>query len=68
MNKISAPNLIHEVKLIENEKWCLIAYDTTKNTIMDIPKHCLTAAGCCSGPGARKIEQQVFPGLNQASC
>ena len=31
---------------------------------MDILKHCLTAAGCPSGP---RLEQQVFPGLNHAS-
>ena len=36
--------------------------------MMDIAKHCLTAAGCSSGLGAHKIGQQVFAGLNQASC
>ena len=34
--------------------------------MMDIVKHCLTAAGGCPcGLGAHK---RVFPGLNQASC
>ena len=46
--------------MIENS---LIAYDTSKNIIMDIAKHCLTATGCPSGPEAHKIGQQVFPGL-----
>ena len=48
--------------------WGLIAYDTSTNTMTDITKHCLTATGCPSGPGAQKIGQQVFPDLNQASC
>ena len=54
--------------MIENEKWGLIAYDTSKNTMMDIAKQCLTATDFPSDHGAHKIGQQVLPGLNQASC
>ena len=66
--KLKINKLEPEVKVIENEKWSLIAYYTSKNTIMDIAKHCLTATGCPSDPGAHKIGQQAFLGLNQASC
>ena len=66
--KLKINKLEPEVKVIENEKWSLIAYYTSKNTIMDIAKHCLTATGCPSDHGAHKIGQQAFPGLNQASC
>ena len=41
----------------------LIAYDTSRKRIIGIAKHCLTATGCPSDPGAHMIGQQVFPGL-----
>ena len=56
--------LMHEIEVIENQKWGLIACDTNRNPRIDIVNHCLTAAGCPSALGAHKIGHQAFPGLN----